>query len=166
MIALIIKYWAKQKGLICAERFSSYSFNLLIVFYMQNVTGGALPTIQFLKNLAEEKTIVNGIDYSFYNNAKGIGMCSNIQTVLALLVGFFKFYRDFDINSFGVDTCKGIKVDKNPKWSEDAMVCVDPFTGENVLSGITYATVDLLKNEVKKVANSIDEINCLSLLIE
>jgi len=163
-MALVLKYWAKQRALICSERFSSYAFYLLIVFYLQNTNPVVLPTVQQLKQMATERKHVNGIDFSICTNARGISPSTNRATTRALIMGFFNFYRNFQWNS-GISTLLGSRVSKS-NFPHNAMVCVDPFTGKNVLDTINNETLRLWQNEVAKVDNSITEQNCLTLLTE
>lgn len=101
-LAMFLKYWSKQNGLVNTEIFSSYALTMMILFFLQNTDPWILPSVERLQQLATEKqpeklpTIVDAYNFTFCDDTTLIERSANTQTVPELIVQFFNFYRAFD----------------------------------------------------------------------
>ena len=96
-MTLLLKYWAKQNGLINTESFSSYSFTLLIIFYLQcGCNPWVLPSIERLQALArtgrkrKPEIKIHRYNFEFCDNRYKIDQSKNTDSVARLIVGFFR----------------------------------------------------------------------------
>lgn len=91
---MILKLWAKSQRFISAPEstLSSYALCLLAVFYLQQVS--ILPSVESLQR-DEPVQLRNGWNVAF-RQPSSICDITDESSVFDLLVGFFRFYREFD----------------------------------------------------------------------
>lgn len=109
VLGLAVKHWAKQRGISDASMgfFSSYTFVLLSIYFLQQKSVGVLPNLQhhdLLERANQPRYVHNGVDISFCTNvqltrdfhqqnlAKGGASSMANASVAELLAGFFRFY--------------------------------------------------------------------------
>lgn len=108
---LIIKYWAKIHNITGRGRFSNYSLNMLIVFYLQQSPHPILPSIEYLQRDCRFDNLCDGWNCGFNHNLVTT-MVENDKTLCDLLGDFFKFCAEFDFQKFIVCPYTGEKIDK------------------------------------------------------
>lgn len=97
VLATIIKYWTKLHDCAGKERISNYAIIWMLLFYLQQLPEPIVPPItEFQKRVAPY--FVNNFfnfafDTSYPNQTRNKMRCSE------LLLGFFKFYKDFDFKN-------------------------------------------------------------------
>ncbi|KAI6184695.1 PAP-associated domain-containing protein [Aphelenchoides bicaudatus] len=101
-LSIIIKKWAKDVKIVADYRFNSYNVVLLIVHYLQcGVNPPVLPNLMKLQpkdydGETEPWNLTTSMDRDSLpepENKMGVG---------ALLCGFFRYYAQFDFNSYGI----------------------------------------------------------------
>ncbi len=59
-LSIVLKYWLKKNELIGTKALSSYALQLMIIFFLQTRSPPLLPSLEQLRLLATEETVVNG----------------------------------------------------------------------------------------------------------
>lgn len=96
MLATVIKYWAKVHDSAGKNRISSYAIMWLLLFYLQQLDDPIVPPlIDFQKRVPPIH--VNGYNFAFDTSVPN--KTTNRMRFVELLLGFFRFYRDFDFAS-------------------------------------------------------------------
>uniref|UniRef100_A0A1I8B2U0 PAP-associated domain-containing protein n=1 Tax=Meloidogyne hapla TaxID=6305 RepID=A0A1I8B2U0_MELHA len=110
-LCLIVKHWAKKKGILdaCSGYFNSYSLILMVLHFLQcGIDVPILPNLQFLypeyfhyfRPLDEMKL--------FENLPKPIPeIPKNNLSVGELLIGFFNYFYNFDYDKYAISVCRG-----------------------------------------------------------
>lgn len=97
VLATIIKYWSKLHDCAGKNRISNYAIIWMLLFYLQQLPEPIVPPIvEFQKRVPPY--FVNNVfnfafDTSYPNQTRNKMRCSE------LLLGFFKFYKDFDFKN-------------------------------------------------------------------
>lgn len=96
VLAKIIKYWTKVHDCAGKNRISNYAIVHMLIYYLQQLTVPILPPIiEFQRRVPPY--FVNGYNFAFddrlTNQTMNQSRCSD------LLMGFFKFYSNFDFDS-------------------------------------------------------------------
>ncbi|XP_078063369.1 speckle targeted PIP5K1A-regulated poly(A) polymerase, partial [Mustelus asterias] len=109
-----VRYWAKQKHLAGnpfggGPLMNNYAVTLLVVFFLQNRTPPILPTVNLLKELADEDDhcIIDGWDCTFPSDHSKIESSANSEGLCGLLAEFYKFYSQFDFAGTVISLRKG-----------------------------------------------------------
>lgn len=97
VLATILKFWTKVHDCAGKNRISNYAVVWMLLFYLQQLPVPILPPIsEFQKRVYPY--FVNGYNFAFddklTNQTKNQNRCSE------LLMGFFKFYKNFDFASY------------------------------------------------------------------
>ncbi|XP_037047264.1 speckle targeted PIP5K1A-regulated poly(A) polymerase-like [Bradysia coprophila] len=95
-LAVIIKYWMKIHDCSGVKRISNYAVVWMLIFYLQTLPKPIVPPIdEFQRNVPPSMVshFNFAFDYSMPNKTENESPWSE------LLLGFFKFYRDFDYGS-------------------------------------------------------------------
>ena len=95
-MAMLIKFWAKNRGLIHPKLISTYGLYLMVVFMLQNTSPPVLPTIERLQQLALQqpgKTAIKVHEYNFEfcDDVYMIGRSKNTQSTSELIAAFFRY---------------------------------------------------------------------------
>lgn len=96
VLATIIKYWAKIHDCSGKNRISNYAIMWMLLFYLQQLNEPIVPPmIEFQKRIHPYfvKYYNFAYDHQLSNKTKNQMRCSE------LLMGFFKFYKDFDFGT-------------------------------------------------------------------
>lgn len=97
VLATIIKYWSKLHDCAGRNRISNYAIIWMLLFYLQQLDEPIVPPImEFQKRVPPfwVNTVFNfAFDLNLPNQTHNKMRCSE------LLLGFFKFYKDFDYQS-------------------------------------------------------------------
>lgn len=152
-LALIVKYWAKRRGL--NEPYwgtlSSYCYLMMIIYYLQRLEQPILPVLQMLDRKEEAATqIVEGYDVYFYSDLAHIASVwphhgANKASLTSLLSGFFRYFAyDFPYASSVLSVRTGTLLSRDSKgWTVESnslktgcfWFCVeDPFELSHNLS--------------------------------
>lgn len=95
-LAIVVKYWAKIHDCAGQNRISNYALVWMLIFYLQTLPKPIVPTIDEFQRNVPPSMISHynfAFDYSMPNETE------NQSQWPELLLGFFKFYRDFDYDS-------------------------------------------------------------------
>ncbi|XP_078385767.1 speckle targeted PIP5K1A-regulated poly(A) polymerase isoform X1 [Cetorhinus maximus] len=109
-----VRYWAKQKQLAGnpfggGPLMNNYAVTLLVMFFLQNRTPPVLPTVNHLKELADEDDhcIIDGWDCTFPSDRTKIEPSANSEGLCGLLAEFYKFYSQFDFAGTVISLSEG-----------------------------------------------------------
>ncbi|XP_048416861.2 speckle targeted PIP5K1A-regulated poly(A) polymerase [Stegostoma tigrinum] len=109
-----VRYWAKQKQLAGnpfggGPLMNNYAVTLLVVFFLQNRIPPVLPTVNHLKELADEddQCIIDGWNCTFPSNHSKIELSPNSEGLCELLAEFYKFYSQFDFAGTVISLSEG-----------------------------------------------------------
>ncbi|XP_067869411.1 speckle targeted PIP5K1A-regulated poly(A) polymerase [Heterodontus francisci] len=109
-----VRYWAKQKQLAGnpfggGPLMNNYAVTLLVVFFLQNRTPPVLPTVNHLKELADEddQCIIDGWNCTFPSDHSKIEPSANSERLCVLLAEFYKFYSQFDFAGTVISLSEG-----------------------------------------------------------
>ena len=104
-----LKLWAKCHRLISSPEstLSSYALTLMAVYYLQQTEPPLIPTIESLQNEVphEERLYCNGWNVSFkvpFDIGKLPTQANPNMSVMDLLIGFFRFYKELSANEMVV----------------------------------------------------------------
>lgn len=95
-LATVIKFWMKVHHCYGQRRITNYAVLWLLVFYLQSIPEPIIPPIIHFQSKVSEKIINDfnyAFDYNLENNTRNEQRCSD------LLLGFFKFYAQFDFKN-------------------------------------------------------------------
>lgn len=128
----------------------NYGMNLLTVFYLQQLK--ILPPINDITNLNRVKAIDS--EAVFITDLKTLDFkTTNTDSIAELLVGFFKFYSNFEFNKCAICLDQGITVKKVDLSVVDIL---DFFGTENTTCNVT-------PKEFKKLKKAFDDSNAVEL---
>ena len=133
-----VRKWAKEHKLVTDERptqnLTNFPLTLMVIFYLQHVHG-ILPTLEKLKEMADEKDHVTsdeGIEANFLRDINGLRYALNKSfshesvaelSLAQLLQGFFEFYGLFDYSKMSICVINGEPMSKR----RDALDVVNPL---------------------------------------
>ncbi|XP_037024443.1 uncharacterized protein LOC119066221 [Bradysia coprophila] len=95
-LAIIIKYWTKIHDCAGVNRISNYAVVWMLLYYLQTLPQPIVPPIHVFQRDVPPSMVSHynfAFDYSIPNQTE------NQNQWPELLLGFFKFYRDFDYDS-------------------------------------------------------------------
>ncbi|XP_038634746.1 speckle targeted PIP5K1A-regulated poly(A) polymerase isoform X1 [Scyliorhinus canicula] len=109
-----VRYWAKQKQLAGnpfggGPLMNNYAVTLLVVFFLQNRTPPVLPTVNRLKEIADEDDhcVIDGWDCTFPSDRSKVEPSANSEALCGLFTEFYKFYSQFDFAGTVISLRKG-----------------------------------------------------------
>ncbi|XP_024214403.1 speckle targeted PIP5K1A-regulated poly(A) polymerase isoform X2 [Halyomorpha halys] len=115
-LMMLIGYLGKKYTLIGVNKFSRYSINLLIIFYLQNL---ALPILPPLSQIVYGAT---GRTWPFAFKENNFLLINNNKQQLAeLFMGFFEFFVDFTFSKYVISTYLGEKIPEEDMEKEDIL---------------------------------------------
>ncbi|CAG8461659.1 2389_t:CDS:2 [Cetraspora pellucida] len=151
-LVMIIKHWARQRGLNNAARgtLSSYTWVCIVLNFLQMCDPPILPVLQI-----PDIPLNNEIDLSVYNDIdsyKGFGK-QNQESIGGLLFAFFKcFAYEFDYKSKVISLRQGKFITKREKrWGYWKLCIEEPFdTSRNLGNGINHVSFKRIINEFRR----------------
>ena len=172
-ICIAIKRWAKHTSIIdsYSGALSSYTVELMVIFYLQNCSPPLLPCLQ----QTNKDMFDPNAEISLYKNAPDLSQLvpfdsHNQQSLAKLFVGFFGFYLhefDFEKHVASVRLGKALRKDKyKPFYTEPNQweyICIEePFSrsnsGRTVYDLSAYNTI--IKGFQQMYENSEQVIDC------
>ncbi len=178
-LAIILRYWAKANEFIGSNAMSSYAFTQLIIFFCQTLSPPLLPSVDYLRQLTNKSIIVDDWECSFCHNTDLIKKSENEQSIIELLVQFFKFYSNFEFITQVICPKTGLpqhKYDFNSQnkttfntknknrtqlnFKLTSLCCIqDPFNLEHNLSAhLSFNVFDRFVEYVKHIALNTESI--------
>lgn len=110
-----LKFWAKSHRLISSPEssLSSYALTLMAVYYLQQMDPPLIPSVESLQSAVpvEERMSCNGWNIS-YKVPSVAGSINTEITIMDLLIGFFRFYRNLNASEMVVCPLQGKLVPK------------------------------------------------------
>lgn len=110
VLATIIKYWMKVHNCSGTNRITNYAVLWMLIYYLQSIPEPIVPPIIEFQRYVREYTVhlFNfAFDYNYPNNT------TNRQRTSELLLGFFRFYKDFDFETQLICPLHGRSFPKN-----------------------------------------------------
>lgn len=157
-LMMLIGYLGKKFTLIGVNKFSRYSVNLLIIFYLQNLTPPILPPLSQIVYGAPGKTW----PFAFHEN-NHLLMNTNKQPLAEIFMGFYEFFVDFPFSNQVISTYLGKKIaqeDMEKEENLDKMVYYKNFI-ENGGDKIVYRSIcvqdplELSHNTTKGISEKV-----------
>ncbi|CCG82925.1 PAP/25A associated domain family [Taphrina deformans PYCC 5710] len=150
-LAFALKVWCKSRCISRPEEgsLSSYSWVLMLIHYLQRTDPPILPNLQKWKDsqVPFTHTYDGAIIDCYYDESPEFESQSE-ETVASLLVGFFRYFRNFDFDTYCVDIKPTFdhagheqspltKVEKGrADWARKSIAIQDPFIdGRNTAVG-------------------------------
>uniref|UniRef100_A0A1B6E7P8 RRM domain-containing protein n=1 Tax=Clastoptera arizonana TaxID=38151 RepID=A0A1B6E7P8_9HEMI len=93
-LLLVLKYWCKMLKLLTTRWFSNYALTMMFIFYLQQLEPQILPSVLELQKAAKVQRFVDNWNCSFAE--EWIQPAYNTSSMKDLLLGFFKYYSEFD----------------------------------------------------------------------
>lgn len=160
----VLRRWAKTNDYIGIQpSFSSYTFSLMVIFFLQTRSPPVLPSVNALRSKPHVKNIVDGIDCSFCSDVSKIDRSKNRQSSETLLLDFFSYYKDFDFFEHVLSPLTGRCEPKRKfeemktedgKFKPNHMYIQDPFdTSRNCAANVKFSTLLTMVEHFKKVAD-------------
>lgn len=97
VLATIIKYWSKLHDCAGKDRISNYAIIWLLLFYLQQLPEPIVPPIIEFQKRVPPYFVNNFFNFAFDTSYPN--QTHNKMRVSELLLGFFKFYKDFDFKT-------------------------------------------------------------------
>ncbi|GAB5586540.1 hypothetical protein Unana1_01440 [Umbelopsis nana] len=167
-VALIIKYWTKQRQLSDAGNggtLSTYAWTCMILNFLQMRQPPILPVLHDSSGTKPATWFNDDVD-----SLRGFGSANN-ESVGGLLYAFFRHYAvEFDYSRHVVSLRHGMYLDKSAKgWDfghNYRMLCVEePFdTSRNLGNSVDDISVFGLRREFQRGLASLNEQCSLALL--
>ncbi|XP_059827982.1 poly(A) RNA polymerase, mitochondrial [Hypanus sabinus] len=139
-----IRYWARVHGItssIPGAWITNFSLTMMILFLLQKRNPPIIPTLDQLKDLAEEKDkhIIESHDCTFASDIK-VKPSQNGETLEELLQEFFEFYGSFPFSKMSINIRKG----KEQNKSEASPLHIqNPFEqAQNVSKNVNQTQLD------------------------
>ncbi|NXH22762.1 PAPD1 protein, partial [Bucco capensis] len=110
-----IRCWARVHGLtnsVPGNWITNFSLTMMVLFFLQRRSPPIIPTLDQLKELADEKHVIGGYDCSFVSDFSKIKPTENTQTLDVLLAEFFEYFGNFDFRRNSLNLRKGKEVNK------------------------------------------------------
>ncbi|KAM4908451.1 poly(A) RNA polymerase, mitochondrial isoform 1-T1 [Sylvia borin] len=116
-LVFTIRCWARVHGLTNSAPgtwITNFSLTMMVMFFLQRRSPPIIPTLDQLKELADEKDkhIIGGYDCSFVSDLRKIKPTKNTETVDVLLGEFFEYFGNFDFRRNSINLRKGKEVNK------------------------------------------------------
>ncbi|XP_009323782.1 PREDICTED: poly(A) RNA polymerase, mitochondrial, partial [Pygoscelis adeliae] len=112
-----VRCWARVHGLtnsVPGTWITNFSLTMMIMFFLQKRSPPIIPTLDQLKELADEKDkqVIGGYDCSFVSDLSKIKPTKNTETLDVLLGDFFEYFGNFDFRKNSINLRKGKEVNK------------------------------------------------------
>lgn len=112
-----LRCWARVHGLtnsVPGTWITNFSLTMMIMFFLQKRSPPIIPTLDQLKELADEKDkhVIGGYDCSFVSDLSKIKPTKNTETLDELLCDFFQYFGNFDFRKNSLNLRKGKEVNK------------------------------------------------------
>ncbi|KAI9319841.1 hypothetical protein BX666DRAFT_1335410 [Dichotomocladium elegans] len=177
-LAMVIKYWAKQRGLNDAAdggTLSTYTWTCMVINFLQMREPPILPVLHQIDHVkSADNLVIAGHDTSFYTDANSLRHFGqrNRETVAGLLYAFFRRYAyEFDYETQVVSVRHGRYLSKVEKGWHDGcydrlFLCVEePFNvARNLGNSADLASVLGLQREFRRAVHIILETERLEAL--
>ncbi|NXB90823.1 poly(A) RNA polymerase, mitochondrial [Vidua macroura] len=116
-LVFAVRCWARVHGLTNSAPgtwITNFSLTMMVMFFLQRRSPPIIPTLDQLKELAEEKDkhIIGGYDCSFVSDLRKIQPTKNTETLDVLLGEFFEYFGNFDFRKNSINLRKGKEVNK------------------------------------------------------
>ncbi|RMC04840.1 hypothetical protein DUI87_18014 [Hirundo rustica rustica] len=116
-LVFTIRCWARVHGLTNSAPgtwITNFSLTMMVMFFLQRRSPPIIPTLDQLKELADEKDkhIIGGYDCSFVSDLRKIKPTKNTETLEVLLCEFFEYFGNFDFRRNSINLRKGKEVNK------------------------------------------------------
>ncbi|NWH64371.1 PAPD1 protein, partial [Geococcyx californianus] len=116
-LVFTVRCWARVHGLtnsVPGNWITNFSLTMMVMFFLQRRSPPIIPTLDQLKELADEKDkhIIGGYDCSFVSDLSKIKPSQNTETVDVLLGEFFEYFGNFDFRKNSINLRKGKEVNK------------------------------------------------------
>ncbi|CAH0491311.1 unnamed protein product [Peronospora farinosa] len=168
-LVFAVKYWAKQRGINDSANgtLSSYGYTLLLIFYLQShYAEMQLPAVHSCFHDLQSQTKVSVLlerlqSFSMMDVPSTFGT-SKINSVGALLAGFFDFYaHHFSMENEVVSVRMGNALSKTTKWSYPVfwrLSIEDPFELAHDVGRVVFHRKgqDLIQSEFKRASDLLD----------
>ncbi|NXW94493.1 PAPD1 protein, partial [Alopecoenas beccarii] len=112
-----VRCWARVHGLtnsVPGTWITNFSLTMMVMFFLQRRSPPIIPTLDQLKELADEKDkhVIGGYDCSFVSDLSKIKPTKNTETLDVLLGDFFEYFGNFDFRRNSLNLRKGKEVNK------------------------------------------------------
>ncbi|NXN78558.1 PAPD1 protein, partial [Bombycilla garrulus] len=116
-LVFTIRCWARVHGLTNSAPgtwITNFSLTMMVMFFLQRRSPPIIPTLDQLKELADEKDkhVIGGYDCSFVSDLRKIKPTKNTETLDVLLGEFFEYFGNFDFRKNSINLRKGKEVNK------------------------------------------------------
>ncbi|XP_056340535.1 poly(A) RNA polymerase, mitochondrial [Oenanthe melanoleuca] len=116
-LVFTVRCWARVHGLTNSAPgtwITNFSLTMMVMFFLQRRSPPIIPTLDQLKELADEKDkhIIGGYDCSFVSDLRKIKPTKNTETLDVLLGEFFEYFGNFDFRKNSINLRKGKEVNK------------------------------------------------------
>ncbi|NWV60440.1 PAPD1 protein, partial [Malurus elegans] len=116
-LVFTIRCWARVHGLTNSAPgtwITNFSLTMMVMFFLQRRSPPIIPTLDQLKELADEKDkhVIGGYDCSFVSDLRKIKPTKNTETLDVLLSEFFEYFGHFDFRKNSINLRKGKEVNK------------------------------------------------------
>lgn len=119
----------------------NYGLNLLTIFYMQQLEKPIMPPLVEIANLDREKAPDS--EAHFIKDFRQLNFrTTNANSLADLIIGFMKFYADFDFGKFVIDIESG----KVREKSDSSQIDIINLLGtDNVATNVNYRYAKILR---------------------
>lgn len=115
--------------------------NLLTIFYLQQLEKPILPPLIDIANLERQKS--PNSETTFINDLSQLKFkTTNSDSVADLIIGFMKFYAQFDFSKYAIHPEGGIAIEKTDGSNIDI---IDLFGTENVATNVNRRYSNILR---------------------
>ncbi|KAM9232199.1 poly(A) RNA polymerase, mitochondrial [Leptosomus discolor] len=116
-LVFTVRCWARVHGLtnsVPGTWITNFSLTMMVMFFLQRRSPPIIPTLDQLKELADEKDkhVIGGYDCSFVSDLSKIKRTKNTETLDVLLGAFFEYFGNFDFRKNSLNLRKGKEVNK------------------------------------------------------
>ncbi|NXU52963.1 PAPD1 protein, partial [Turnix velox] len=116
-LVFTVRCWARVHGLtnsVPGSWITNFSLTMMVMFFLQKRSPPIIPTLDQLKELADEKDkhIIGGYDCSFVSDLSKIKPTKNTESLDTLLSDFFEYFGNFDFRRNSINLRKGKEVNK------------------------------------------------------
>ncbi|NWU63279.1 PAPD1 protein, partial [Pterocles burchelli] len=116
-LVFTVRCWARVHGLtnsVPGTWITNFSLTMMVMFFLQKRSPPIIPTLDQLKELADEKDkhVIGGYDCSFVSDLSKIKPTKNTETLDVLLGDFFEYFGNFDFRRNSLNLRKGKEVNK------------------------------------------------------
>ncbi|NXP45602.1 PAPD1 protein, partial [Heliornis fulica] len=116
-LVFTVRCWARVHGLtnsVPGTWITNFSLTMMVMFFLQKRSPPVIPTLDQLKELADEKDkhVIGGYDCTFVSDLRKIKPTKNTETLDVLLSEFFEYFGNFDFRKNSLNLRKGKEVNK------------------------------------------------------